>query len=57
MQKWCLKTYVHPDKYFPFHRISHMMKNKGILQGPLPPSFVELMAAIDREGNIAVAMF
>ena len=33
------------------------MKNKGILQGPLPTSFVELMHAIDREGNIAFAMF
>ena len=57
MQKRCLKTYVHPDKYFPFYRISHIMKNKGILQRPLPTSFVALMSAIDQEGNIAFAIF
>ena len=33
------------------------MKNTGILQGPLLTSFVELMPAIDQEGNITFAMF
>ena len=33
------------------------MKNKGILQSARPTSFDELMAAIDREGNIAFALF
>ena len=33
------------------------MKNKGILQRPLPTSFVALMSAIDQEGNIAFAIF
>ena len=37
--------------------VSHIMKNKGILQGPLPTSLSELIDAIDQEGNIVFAMF
>ena len=58
MQKRCLKTYVHDaGEYFPVNRISQIMKNRGILNGPLPVSLSDLVDTIHKEGNIAYAMF
>ena len=54
MQKRCLMTYVNDD--IPVNRISHIMRNKGILQ-IYPKTISQLIDAIIEEGNLAFALY